>query len=127
MITKPNDCCCGFPSGNNVTNCERCRLVAEIAFLKQVLSRVTGFANKMSRSGAADRCRAGNDMLELLSQSFNPELRGSSTLQQSDQELLSAAKNEIIALRSELGNAYGTPVVCSAVAMMIEDRLKEVK
>jgi len=42
-----------------------------------------------------------------------------------DRELLIAAKNEINALRSELCNAYGTPIVCSAVACAIEDRLKE--
>lgn len=43
----------------------------------------------------------------------------------SDRELLSAAKDEIIALRSELGNAYGTQVVCSAIACEIEDRLRQ--
>ena len=59
------DCCCGNPEGTN-KECERCRLIAEIARLQGLLDRVKGFANKMSRSGAADRCRAGNDMLELL-------------------------------------------------------------
>jgi len=69
------DCPCGNPEGTN-KECERCRLIAEIA---------------------------------------------------SDKGLLQIAANEIIALRSELSNAYGAPIVCSAVAMMIEDRLKETK
>jgi hypothetical protein len=30
MTTKPNDCICGFPSGDNGTNCERCRLIARM-------------------------------------------------------------------------------------------------
>lgn len=34
-----------------------------------LLSKVAAFANKMSSSGAADRARAGNDVLELLAQS----------------------------------------------------------
>lgn len=35
---------------------------------QNTLEKVFGFANKMSRSGSADRARAGNDMLELLAQ-----------------------------------------------------------
>jgi len=30
MTTKSNDCICGFPNGDNGTNCERCRLIARI-------------------------------------------------------------------------------------------------
>jgi hypothetical protein len=30
MRKQPNDCICGFPSGDNGTNCERCRLIARI-------------------------------------------------------------------------------------------------
>lgn len=67
-----NDCCCGNPEGTN-KECERCSMIAEIRILKNTLSRVVGFAQKMSRSGAADRCRAGNDMLELLNESFEME------------------------------------------------------
>lgn len=45
-----------------------------ILSLEDILSRVAGFANKISRSGMADRARAGNDMLELLAQlEFNSE------------------------------------------------------
>lgn len=35
---------------------------------QNILEKVFGFATKMSRSGCADRARAGNDMLELLDQ-----------------------------------------------------------
>lgn len=35
---------------------------------QNILEKVFGFATKMSRSGSADRARAGNDMLELLDQ-----------------------------------------------------------
>lgn len=45
-----------------------------IASLDDSLSRVAAFANKISRSGSADRARAGNDILELLALlEFNPE------------------------------------------------------
>lgn len=45
-----------------------------IASLEDTLSRVAGFANKISRSGLADRAMAGNDILELLAQlEFSPE------------------------------------------------------
>ena len=40
MNYKPNDCCCGFPSGDNTDNCERCQLVARIRSLEKLVSEM---------------------------------------------------------------------------------------
>ena len=35
-----SDCCCGFPSGENVDNCERCVLIATVRLYKQALIQI---------------------------------------------------------------------------------------
>jgi len=39
---------------------------AEIVFLKNTIRSIVAMADKMSRSGSADRCRAGNDIIDLI-------------------------------------------------------------
>jgi len=38
MNGKSNDCCCGFPSGENTGNCERCQFVARIDELENKIA-----------------------------------------------------------------------------------------
>lgn len=40
MSENTNDCCCGFPSGENVDNCERCQLISQVNQLKEALTHV---------------------------------------------------------------------------------------
>jgi len=35
---KPNDCWCGFPSGDNPANCENCQLIARIRSLEKLVA-----------------------------------------------------------------------------------------
>ena len=41
MSGKVNDCCCGFPSGENTDNCERCGLIKQIQELSEALDTLT--------------------------------------------------------------------------------------
>ena len=40
MEHKPSDCVCGFPSGDNAANCERCQLIGRIDALQKTITDV---------------------------------------------------------------------------------------
>ena len=48
MSGKVNDCCCGFPSGENASNCERCGLIKQRNELLHIAEKLrwqlSGFA-----------------------------------------------------------------------------------
>ena len=61
------DCCCGNPEGTN-TECERCRLVAEIAFLKRCIKRATDMGYPLVKIMAMEIQRTGTCYVKNVTQ-----------------------------------------------------------
>lgn len=62
MTVKTPDCCCGFPEGHNVANCERCKFITRITVLESEVEDL--------RSANADM---SDFRLEIIAEYVNTE------------------------------------------------------